>query len=403
MIRGAEKHPSPPANMAQPATSAITMGLTSPSHSAVMSKPTAFSNLSAAVAKHGAGMPLTPPNSVSPGLPAAAQAGLRSPPPIQIDGENTRPSHPLSKGALSGLDASQSITASMLAKNHLPGIMLGHGPVAIRHVMACLTQSVPGFSRIPPAKARRLVVAGLENKMGGGVDGSVVFEKVGWGRWDAHLKGERPEFGSSYKDGKLSPPPSEPESYAASYTGSAFGGPGSYKPRDGPQLNSWTESSMMSHYDEHLDNMSMEENEADKMSLDGSSAVSDDDSLISDSEGDETEEEDWAAIGPDALRKASVSTAASFGVRRNYNLISIPGSLHEARTPSIYGSAGGARSSFLTKATPQFSRRPSAMSYSQQRSSISQAPPIHGNTAMDIDQTSQEREAIEALLRMGSA
>lgn len=381
------------------------MGLASPPHSVGMAKHSTVSALSAAVARHRVGMPLTPPNSVSPGLPATAQAGLRSPPPLQIDGENNaRPSLPLSKGALSGLDASQSITAAMLAKHHLPGIMLGHGPVAIRHVMACLTQSVPGFSRIPPTKARRLVVAGLENRAGGGVDGNVVFEKVGWGRWDARLKGERSDFGSSYKDGKLSPPPSEPESYAASYTGSGFGVPGSYKPRETPQLNSWAESSMASHYDDHLENMSMEENEADKMSLDGSSpAISDDDSLTSDSEGDETEEEDWAAMGADALRKASVSTAASFGVRRNYNLISIPGSIPEARTPSVYGSAGGARSSFLARSTPQYVRRPSAMSYTQHRSSIGQGSPNHGDTSMEIDQTSQERKAIEALLRMGSA
>lgn len=389
--------------MAHPATSAITMAFASPSYSGGMAKHSTVSNLSAAVAKHGIGMPLTPPNSVSPGLPAAAQAGLRSPPPIHMDGEdNSRQPLPLSKGALSGLDASQSITASMLAKHHLPGIMLGHGPIAIRHVMACLTQSVPGFSRIPPAKARRLVVAGLENRAGGGVDGSVVFEKVGWGRWDAHTKGERPDLGSSFKDGKLSPSPSEPGSYAASYSGSGF--PGSFKPRENQQLNSWAESSMASHYDEHLENMSMEENEADKMSLDGSSsAMSEDESATSDSEGDETEEEDWAAMGADALRKASVSTAASPGARRNYNLISIPGSIQEARSPSVYGSAGGARSSFLARSTPQFVRRPSAMSYTQHRGSVNQVPPSHGTTPMEIDRTTQEREAIEALLRMGSA
>ncbi|KAI5200720.1 hypothetical protein E4T39_05561 [Aureobasidium subglaciale] len=388
--------------MAQPATSAITMAFASSSYTGGLAKHSTVSNLSAAVARHGAGMPLTPPNSVSPGLPAAAQAGLLSPPPIRIDEEDgSRSALPLSKGALSGLDASQSITASMLAKHHLPGIMLGHGPIAIRHVMACLTQSVPGFSRIPPAKARRLVVAALENRAGGG-DGGVVFEKVGWGRWDAHTKGERPDPSSSYRDGKLSPPPSEPGSYAASYSGSGF--PGSFKPQESQQLNSWAESSMASHYDDHLENMSMEENEADKMSLDGSSsAMSEDDSVTSDSEGDETEEEDWAAMGPDALRKASVSTAASPGTRRNYNLISIPGSLHEARTPSVYGSAGGARSSFLARSTPQFVRRPSAMSYTQHRGSVNQIPPSHGTTPMEIDRTIQEREAIEALLRMGSA
>ena len=78
-------------------------------------------------------------------------------------------SAPLSRGALSGLDASNAITPAMLAKHHLPGIMLGNGPRPIRYVMGELTQSVPGFSRIPPAKARRLVVAALESRDGGGV------------------------------------------------------------------------------------------------------------------------------------------------------------------------------------------------------------------------------------------
>ena len=66
----------------------------------------------------------------------------------------------------------------MLAKYHLPDIMLSHGPLAIRHIMGYLTTSVPGFAGIPPAKARRLVVGALEGRggEGGGVDGDVEFE-----------------------------------------------------------------------------------------------------------------------------------------------------------------------------------------------------------------------------------
>lgn len=361
----------------------------------------------AAAAKHGPGMPLTPPNSVSPNLPAqVTRLGLASPPPIQIDGDvdlqdavdhaaaQDQPVVPLSKGALSGLDASEAITASMLAKHHLPGIILGHGPVAIRHVMGCLTQAVPGFSRIPPAKARRLVVAALEGRAGGGLSGEVVFEKVGWGRWDAHMKCEGLAFGHKESDGKFSPPESEPGSYAASYSEAGLSIPTARNNRGKQDLQSWAGSWIPQSYDEHLDDMCMAENEADKMSLDGSATPeSEDDSMTSDSStGDETEEEDWTAIGPDALRKASLSTVASTGIRRNYNLISIPGTLYEARRASEY-SVGVSR-------TPQAR---SASHFAQRPSYAPQSGGAQGTVdAMETHQTSQEREAIEALLRMGS-
>lgn len=377
-------------------------------------KPT---NAFFAAAKHVPGMPLTPPNSVSPNLPAqVARANLSSPPPIQIDGDIDlldavdhaaaldQPIMPLSKGALSGLESSQSITASMLAKHHLPDIILGHGPVAIRHVMACLTQSLPGFSRIPPAKARRLVVAALESRGGGGVSGDVVFEKTGWGRWDAHKRGESPNFNPGFADGKLSPPASEAGSYAVSYDE-----PGVHISKfrnNHSKQESWAGSWMpQSSFSQHLDDMSMAEHEADKMSLDGSSSQDseEDDSMTSDTEGEETEEEDWAAIGPDTLRKASLSVAASTSVRRNYNLISIPGSLHDARRASTIASStygGGSRSPLQSWSASRHARRPSTMTKSPIPTSV---PQTHSNNnGMDIDQTLQERDAIEALLRMGS-
>ena len=398
--------------MAPPTSSGIAMAFASSSATAMVNKPfgkESTSTLSAAI-KHAAGMPLTPPNSVSPCLaPHAAHRGLASPSPIRIDGDldlddavehaaaQDQPLVPLSKGALSGLDSSQSITASMLAKHHLPAIILGHGPVAIRHVMACLTQTLPGFSRIPPAKARRMVVAALESRGGGGANGDVAFEKIGWGRWDAHRKGETTNRSASFLD-KFSPPASEVGSYSTSYKELGFQ---ITKARDCSQQDSWAGSWMpQSSFGEHLDDMSMAGHEADKMSLDGSTeeGSEEDDSMTSDSAGDETEEEDWAAIGPDTLRKASLSTAASTSVRRNYNLISIPGTLENARRSSVYG-GGGSRSPLQTWSSPHYARKPSVMS----RSAFSAVPETPGDgNAMDVDQTSQEREAIEALLRMGS-
>jgi len=312
---------------------------------------------------------MTPPSSTSPDLPA--RPGLRegpSPPPtmdfeqepglgdieehpgMEEEQEDDTPipaGMPLSRGALSGLDASAAITSSMLAKHHLPAIMLGNGPKPIRDVMGELTQSVPGFSRIPPARARRLVVAALESRAGGGPDGSVAFCKTGWGRWDAHVKAS---FSSSARDsgigcssfgdgGHMSPPRSERSSiyyYARSHSDSAVhlgGGGGAVAPRPsrGCQRSggsSWSASSRLREEDERdvLD-MDVLEHEADKMSLD-EDCVDDDES--DDSFDDATDEEEdlppaasFATPAAMTTRKASLPPPPPTLHRKNYNKISV--------------------------------------------------------------------------------
>lgn len=398
----------------QPAASAITMAFASTSSSGAVAGQPSYDTCPsfAAGAKHLAGLPPTPPNSMSPNFPAQAlRAGLASPPPIQIDEDvqvedawEHDPSRqasgslpvPLSKGALSGLETSQVITPSMLAKDYLPSIMLGNGPVAIKHVMGCLTQSVPGFSRIPPAKARRLVVAALENRAGGGKDGNIEFEKVGWGRWDAHVKGDQSpsHVTGIHPEAKLSPPVSEPSSYAASHAGSGYPIK-RQKPQHVAEMHghSWNGSSMPS-VDEGLEYMSMSEHEADNMSLDGSET----NNSMSDS-GDETEPEDWAAMGAEALRKSSIPTAASGSVRRNYNLLCIPGTVYNRRF-SNSSSVRRTSQTLLAKSAPNNHRpgwSPSARSFSNNNILNSGF-----DTRMDIDQTPEERDAVQALLSMGS-
>ncbi len=150
----------------------------------------------------------TPPNSLSPTLPprGANPYGTRSATaqvldPIDSDldlrdnlGVSERDgSIPRGRALGSpGFETAGAITPALLAKHHLPEILLNHGPLAIRHIMGFLTTAVPGFSGIPPAKARRLVVGALEGRGSGndraGLKGDVKFEKVGWGRWDARLK-----------------------------------------------------------------------------------------------------------------------------------------------------------------------------------------------------------------------
>ena len=364
---------------------------------------------------------LTPPNSISPTLPPHK---VRSP---SFNASNTRhrtpdsdidlqdavehaasQDHPqaLSSAALSGLEAAGAISPNMLAKHHLPEILLANGPMAIRHVLGHLTQSVPGFSRIPPAKARRIVVSALESRGGGGVNGDVLFEKVGWGRWDARMRGQPPREGrmgqsvpGSTADSHLAISP--PASYSGSYAVSSGGGlqiPSSkYNWRDGYSGASWADDSAISSRDEEMEDMNMAEHEADKMSLDGSSSCAQEDVPITDDPDDVTDEEDWARMGAQKLRQRSVSNNMPTGGRRpsrvNYNYLSISATSRMKPTPSLH--------------SHQQSRRQAKAKVTSVTTTTTTASALGSTGFTDLSlgtqgvQDAQERDAIEALLRMG--
>ncbi|TGO83413.1 hypothetical protein BPOR_0652g00040 [Botrytis porri] len=354
--------------------------------------PTSFGrdSLTAVVARsvpviNGHPLP-TPPNSISPNLPphVTKTFGTRSPLP-QLNLEHVDSDLDLQDGSGNegtsdigspGLDTTGAITPSLLAKHHLPEILLDHGPLAIRHIMGYLTTSVPGFSGIPPAKARRLVVGALEGRgnggEAGGVKGNVLFEKVGWGRWDARLKGHPARMGRAFGN---SPPPSLPDTYPIgmpiannqgfSFTRTRLNEPGS----------SWAGDSA---FFSHGDDVSMPD-EADKMSLDGdesgsSSSEVGDNAMMEDDPNDVTDEEDWAAVGAAALRAASYSASGPF----------TSGPLPQVFNSHVY--RGGLRSVVgHSLPAPPRTHTPS------------------GFTALNMASAdSQEREAIEALLRLGS-
>ena len=144
--------------------------------------------------------------------------------------------------------------------------------------------------------------------------------------------------------------------------------------------------------------MSMSEHEADKMSLDAQT----DDSL-SDSAGDDTEPEDWAGMGADVLRKSSIPTAASGGVRRNYNLLCIPGPIYKRRLSS---SASRRSSQMLARSAPARPAvwRKSSVATTSDKPLLYTNPNVfsNNNVTTGLSQTSQERDAIQALLSMGS-
>jgi len=279
-----------------------------------------------------------------------------------------------------GFDAAGAITPTLLAKHHLPEILLNHGPLAIRHIMGFLTTAVPGFSGIPPAKARRLVVGALEGRgsggEGGGLKGDVKFEKVGWGRWDARLKGHPARNSRGIQH---SPPPSVPSSYSNAMPITANQGWNVDRTRLNAPGSSWAGDSAVFSHDDDMD-VTMMENEADKMSLDGDSSCSSseappDDEIMGDDPDDVTDDEDWAAVGAAALRAASYSAS---GPGRNFLAPRV-------YTGGAYG-GGGPSLSALAKSVPMRPSQPNNFDLS----------------AFGMTSDSQEREAIEALLRLGS-
>lgn len=323
----------------------------------------------------------TPPASISPSLPPQAfkdQVAAAPPTPpshavvdsdidLQDAVEHARASdkgHSIDAGALASLDTHGAITPTLLAKHHLPDILLGHGPLAIRHVMGFLTTSVPGFSGIAPAKARRLVVAALEGR--GGVNDDVMFEKVGWGRWDAHRRGQpsrSPPASSASEDRRQSPTGTrkhQPRSTASPHLqpqSTALRIP--HRPRHAAARPSKARHVSIS---PNLQPIPFElETDADRMSLDetgddraySSSTTNPDDAAMMedyDDDDDATDEEDWQSIGAEALRQGHHSSQG----RANSH------SRSGSRMLSAYSrSQGGRQTSPVLSRRPQIDRRDS--------------------------------------------
>ncbi|KAF4783194.1 hypothetical protein HER10_EVM0007167 [Colletotrichum scovillei] len=311
----------------------------------------------------------TPPNSISPALPPhGLKAQLQKARLEPIDSDLDLHDDPTGRRQASrspSYDATGAISTTLLAKHHLPEILLNHGPLAIRHIMGYLTTSVPGFAGIPPTKARRLVVGALEGRggEGSGPDGDVEFEKVGWGRWDARRRGQA---------ARGSTPPTD---YRSGIPINKTGGRGADRSRLNVASSSAGDSIVFSHDDR--DAMMME-CEADKMSLDGSASAScseapdDDDIAMNDDPEDATDDEDWAAVGAAALRAESYNTAGAAAQSAGRSFLST----------GVYNSGG-----MRTVST--------GMARSLQ-------PMPFDFTALQGPSDAQEREAVEALLRLGS-
>lgn len=355
------------------------------------------------------GLP-TPPNSLSPSLPPQAYHGrtssgpLTPPAPIHdesdIDLEDAvehakaqdSPQRRLTTrglNKLADLDAVGNITPALLAKHHLPGILLDNGPLAIRHVMGYLTTSVPGFSGIPPAKARRLVVGALEGRGSdgtqGGLDGDVLFEKVGWGRWDARRRGQ-PVRGAR-----------DPQ-HQALHPQATLRIPVSSTRQDRDRGMATSHESDPD-YDTPMEDTSILEHEADKMSLDddcSSYDAPDVKPLPNDDLDDVTDEEDWASIGAAALRQGSFPRSGGL----------MPTTQRHAShfDPNSRGRGSGVRPPIrVAKSMPvtnsiMYNKRKQQQQHDAAHALMGFSPLPENGFAGDA----QDREAVEALLKLSS-
>lgn len=273
-----------------------------------------------------------------------------------------------------------AITPATLARYHLPDILIKHGPLAIRHIMSFLTSIVPGFSKISPAKSRRLVVSALERRVSEGIVGDfesrVTFEKVGWGRWNARLNDR------SRSENNLTSCPNSPSS-CKSDSQIALRSEWNYENAKLKALRTSShDDSILFPHDDEMDidiDTGLAEIGRDRLSLDShetysSSASISEDELMSDNSSDTTDDEDWAALGAAALRAASYSTFT-----------------HTTKHLSSQAFKDGYRTddvlalSTLIKSSPQ-------------RHSNSDA----NFTIYNMTPNSQEREAVEALMNLGS-
>ena len=361
------------------------------------------------------GLP-TPPNSISPSLPPQTYAGPETNDPttppavIHVDSDidledavehakaQDSPQRGLTARRLRSLespDAVGDITPTMLAKHHLPKILIDNGPLAIRHIMGYLTTSVPGFSGIPPAKARRLVVAALEGRSNdgeaGGLNCEVIFEKVGWGRWDARKRGHQIQAHHNPAPLGLQIPKSH------------------RRPDRSPYGSQLSDKSCTP----HMEGTSMPEHEADQMSLDDKACTSPltRDTPLPDDDLDMTDEEDWASIGAAALREGSSPFTRGHSrpsQRRQQSYIE-PKS--RGRGITKRPSSNFAKSMPITNHSVLYGQQQQHQQPAKAHAGIATAAPAvttNSKEFMDFSKVpdtglgSQDREAVEALLKLSS-
>lgn len=340
-----------------------------------------------------AGDLLTPPNSISPTLPEAFRnkfGAPGSPPSVDSDIDLQDATDQFNdKSEEEGDNADTGhITPQYLAKNHIASYILAKGPIAVRHVMNYLGETVPGYNKIPAPKARRITVAALESKAGGGPNGDVEFEKVGWGRWDAKQKGQPSREARamySIREDKTSPPP---HGATGQYPAEALQIPGGSRDRRRSKsrrlsYGSWAGDS---HLALSMRGEQQDEDFGDVMSIDGDEEglrqtyrPTQPQKFPNPELSSDTEEEDWSTLGAGSYREVLATSG--------------PGRLSRVTSGSVTGRSRSRGWSPYPSSVP--TPRHHLNNYKRQNKPDLSQLDFKG---MDL----QEQEAVTALLKMGS-
>lgn len=299
---------------------------------------------------------------------------------IAVD-ESTTDHVPLSVDALSDLASNLAITPELVAKDHLPGILQRHGPLASRQIVAHLGQALPGFARLSSSKARQVVTQALHTSPDPSSTSAryVFYTEDGMGLWNC-----RP----------FAPTPTSHADLATSLIQAMDIDSSPPRPTSHPMsplspIHEQRPTSSLRSVGDALDGMSMSDHDAVH-------DMSTDDDVMS--SGDETDVEDWAAIGVRGML-ASVPAATTNTSRINYNDLAISGREYNRRFSSAaHGSRRPSRST-LTK--PAFRRQSSRKTTPAIAIAVATRP-AQVFDAMDA-RSPEERDAVEALLRMGSS
>lgn len=347
--------------------SSIAMAFAGKSASVDIPKPIGTEIVGVARSSSKKGLP-TPPNSISTTLYSHAfgknehepltPPGQASDSEIDLQDavEHATAQYQSARGFdKNAIDATGNITPTLLATHHLPDILLEHGPLAIRYIMGHLTTSVPGFSGIPPNKARRIVVAALEGRgahaeTAGGINGEVIFEKVGWGRWDARRRGQPSQrsrhtspMATRHANSLRSPSP-----YSTSHGQSPYSMTHSktlhlaHRPRNRhPSANSPSRSRPPRRHETDADGVFLGD-DSDSYSSEAEEPYPEDDI------GEVTDEEDWASIGAAALRSGFPFSKGHSKGKKDYNARVQRNSSRATHR----NTGGGPRSIALAKSAP---------------------------------------------------
>lgn len=107
--------------------------------------------------------------------------------PLQKKKARRKSSNAEEKALLSTSSPEGIAAASEITPNRIANILLKQGPLPIRHLTGHLVDQVPPFGNLSLSKQRRLIMSALES---GDLITGCIFEKIGWGQWEAKLVGK---------------------------------------------------------------------------------------------------------------------------------------------------------------------------------------------------------------------